>query len=180
MSVQDPPVRTVLLVKIFLEVTDASVNLDILDETVKLVSFVRLKNFIRYTNFHLAFLWIFLVISLSCMSIIINNFLLLYFIKQLDSVSGGMYSNKWEKRHNVVITLVTHFIAEPCFLLLLLFLTLRCHPWSRREARQHWIYLLLNRELIFNYIYRCGRVHRFSLQKRCSMSKCSRQLSMQL
>ena len=40
MSVQDPPVRTVLLVKIFLEVTDASVNLDILDETVKLVSYV--------------------------------------------------------------------------------------------------------------------------------------------
>ncbi|RMX56743.1 hypothetical protein pdam_00021204 [Pocillopora damicornis] len=30
-------VRTVLLVKIFLEVTDASVNLDILDETVKLM-----------------------------------------------------------------------------------------------------------------------------------------------
>ena len=141
---------------------------------------VRLKNFIRYTNFHLAFIWIFLVISLSCMIIIINSFLLLYFIKQLDSVSGGLYSNKWQKRHNVVITLVTHFIAEPCFLLLLLFLTLRCHPWSRREARQHWIYLLLNRELIFNYIYRCGRVHRFSLQKRCSMSKCSRQLSMQL
>ena len=56
MSVQDLPVRTVLLVKIFLEVTDASVNLDILDETVKLVSFVRLKNFIRYTNFHLAFI----------------------------------------------------------------------------------------------------------------------------
>ena len=40
MSVQDLPVRTVLLVKIYLEVTDASVNPDILDETVKLVSFV--------------------------------------------------------------------------------------------------------------------------------------------
>ena len=40
MSVQNPLVRTVLVVKIFLEVTDASVNPDILDETVKLVSFV--------------------------------------------------------------------------------------------------------------------------------------------
>ena len=40
MSVLNPLVRTVLLVKIFLEVTDASVNPDILDETVKLVSFV--------------------------------------------------------------------------------------------------------------------------------------------
>ena len=40
MSVQNPLVRTVLLVKIYLEVTDASVNPDILDETVKLVSFV--------------------------------------------------------------------------------------------------------------------------------------------
>ena len=40
MSVLNPPVRTVLLVKIYLEVTDASVNPDILDETVKLVSFV--------------------------------------------------------------------------------------------------------------------------------------------
>ena len=39
MSVQNPLVRTVLVVKIFLEVTDASVNPDILDETVKLVSF---------------------------------------------------------------------------------------------------------------------------------------------
>ena len=56
MSVQNPLVRTVLVVKIFLEVTDASVNPDILDKTVKLVSFVRLKNFIRYTNFHLAFI----------------------------------------------------------------------------------------------------------------------------
>ena len=40
MSVLNPSVRTVLLVKIYLEVTDASVNPDILDETVKLVSFV--------------------------------------------------------------------------------------------------------------------------------------------
>ena len=40
MSVLNPLVRTVLLVKIYLEVTDASVNPDILDETVKLVSFV--------------------------------------------------------------------------------------------------------------------------------------------
>ena len=48
MSVQNPLVRTVLVVIIFLEVTDASVNLDILDETVKLVSFLRLKNSIRY------------------------------------------------------------------------------------------------------------------------------------
>ena len=55
---------------------------------------VRLKSFIKYRNFHLAFIWIFLVISLSCMVIIINNFLLLYFIKQLDSVSIGQYSNK--------------------------------------------------------------------------------------
>ena len=30
------------------------------------------------------------------------------------SLFYGLYSNKWEKRHNVVITLVTHFIAEPC------------------------------------------------------------------
>ena len=45
MSVQNPLVRTVLVVKIFLEVTDASVNPDILDETVKLVSFVSLKKF---------------------------------------------------------------------------------------------------------------------------------------
>ena len=40
MSVLNPLVRTVLLVKMYLEVTDASVNPDILDETVKLVSFV--------------------------------------------------------------------------------------------------------------------------------------------
>ena len=40
MSVLNPLVRTVLLVIVFLEVTDASVNPDILDETVKLVSFV--------------------------------------------------------------------------------------------------------------------------------------------
>ena len=40
MSVLNSLVRTVLLVKIYLEVTDASVNPDILDETVKLVSFV--------------------------------------------------------------------------------------------------------------------------------------------
>ena len=40
MSVLNPLVRTVLLVKIYLEVTDASVNPDIVDETVKLVSFV--------------------------------------------------------------------------------------------------------------------------------------------
>ena len=40
MSVLNPFVRTVLLVKIYLEVTDASVNPDIVDETVKLVSFV--------------------------------------------------------------------------------------------------------------------------------------------
>ena len=40
MSVLNPLVRTVLVVKIYLEVTDASVNPDILDETVKLVSFV--------------------------------------------------------------------------------------------------------------------------------------------
>ena len=44
MSVQNPLVRTVLVVKIFLEVTDASVNPDILDKNVKLVSFLRLKN----------------------------------------------------------------------------------------------------------------------------------------
>ena len=56
MSVQNPLVRTVLVVKIFLEVTDASVNPDILDETVKLVSFVSLKNFIRNSHFHLAFI----------------------------------------------------------------------------------------------------------------------------
>ena len=43
MSVLNPLVRTVLLVKISLDVTDARVNLVILDETVKLVSFVRLK-----------------------------------------------------------------------------------------------------------------------------------------
>ena len=56
MSVQNPLVRTVLVVKIFLEVTDASVNPDILDETVKLVSFVSLKNLIRNSHFHLAFI----------------------------------------------------------------------------------------------------------------------------
>ena len=43
MSVLNPLVRTVLLVKITLDVTDARVSLDILDETVRLVSFVRLK-----------------------------------------------------------------------------------------------------------------------------------------
>ena len=43
MSVLNPLVRTVLLVKISLDVTDARVSLDILDETVKLVSLVRLK-----------------------------------------------------------------------------------------------------------------------------------------
>ena len=43
MSVLNPLVRTVLLVKISLDVTDARVSLDILDETVQLVSFVRLK-----------------------------------------------------------------------------------------------------------------------------------------
>ena len=59
MSVQNPLVRTVLVVKIFLEVTDASVNLDILDETVKLVSFLRLKNSIRNSYFHLALISIF-------------------------------------------------------------------------------------------------------------------------
>ena len=59
MSVQNPLVRTVLVVKIFLEVTDASVNPDILDETVKLVSFLRLKNFIRNNYFHLALISIF-------------------------------------------------------------------------------------------------------------------------
>ena len=47
MSVLNPLVRTVLLVKISLDVTDARVNLDILDETVKLVSFVRLKITLR-------------------------------------------------------------------------------------------------------------------------------------
>ena len=56
MSVQNPLVRTVLLVKIFLEVTDASVNPDILDETVKLVSFVSHQKFIRNSHFHLAFI----------------------------------------------------------------------------------------------------------------------------
>ena len=40
MSVLNPLVRKVLIVKMYLEVTDASVNPDILDETVKLVSFV--------------------------------------------------------------------------------------------------------------------------------------------
>ena len=59
MSVQNPLVRTVLVVIIFLEVTDASVNLDILDETVKLVSFLRLENFIRNSYFHLALISIF-------------------------------------------------------------------------------------------------------------------------
>ena len=59
MSVQNPLVRTVLVVKIFLEVTDASVNPDILDETVKLVSCLRLKNFIRNSYFHLALISIF-------------------------------------------------------------------------------------------------------------------------
>ena len=59
MSVQNPLVRTVLVVIIFLEVTDASVNLDILDETVKLVSFLRLKNSIRNSYFHLALISIF-------------------------------------------------------------------------------------------------------------------------
>ena len=59
MSVQNPLVRTVLVVKIFLEVTDASVNPDILDETVKLVSFLRLKNFIRNSYFRLALISIF-------------------------------------------------------------------------------------------------------------------------
>ena len=47
MSVLNHLVRTVLLVKISLDVTDARVNLDILDETVKLVSFVRLKITLR-------------------------------------------------------------------------------------------------------------------------------------
>ena len=64
MSVQNPLVRTVLVVKIFLEVTDANVNPDILDETAKVVSFVRLKSFIRNNNFHLALISIFLIISL--------------------------------------------------------------------------------------------------------------------
>ena len=59
MSVQNPLVRTVLVVKIFLEVTDANVNPDILDETAKVVSFVRLKSFIRNNNFHLALISIF-------------------------------------------------------------------------------------------------------------------------
>ena len=56
MSVQNPLVRRVLVVKIFLEVTDANVNPDILDETAKVVSFVRLKSFIRNNNFYLAFI----------------------------------------------------------------------------------------------------------------------------
>ena len=56
MSVLNPLVRTVLLVKISLDVTDARVSLDILDETVKLVSFVRLKNYIRNSSFNLAFI----------------------------------------------------------------------------------------------------------------------------
>ena len=64
MSVQNPLVRTVLVVKIFLEVTDANVNPDILDETAKVVSFVRLKSFIRNNNFHLAFISIVSIISL--------------------------------------------------------------------------------------------------------------------
>ena len=64
MSVQNPLVRTVLVVKIFLEVTDANVNPDILDETAKVVSFVRLKSFIRNNNFNLALISIFLIISL--------------------------------------------------------------------------------------------------------------------
>ena len=59
MSVQNPLVRTVLVVKIFLEVTDASVNPDILDETAKLVSLLRLKNFIRNSYFDLALISIF-------------------------------------------------------------------------------------------------------------------------
>ena len=64
MSVQNPLVRTVLVVKIFLEVTDASVNPDILDKNVKLVSFLRLKNFIRTSNFYLAFISVVSIISL--------------------------------------------------------------------------------------------------------------------
>ena len=64
MSVQNPLVRTVLVVKIFLEATDASVNPDILDKNVKLVSFLRLKNFIRTSNFYLAFISVVSIISL--------------------------------------------------------------------------------------------------------------------
>ena len=47
-------VKTMPCVKIFLEVTSASVNSDILDETVKRVSLVALKSFIRNSNFHFA------------------------------------------------------------------------------------------------------------------------------
>ena len=51
MSALNLRVETMPCVKIFLEVTDASVNPDTLDETAKVVSFVRLKSLIRNNNF---------------------------------------------------------------------------------------------------------------------------------
>ena len=51
MSALNLRVKMMPCVKTFLEVTDANVNPDILDETAKVVSFVRLKSFIRNNNF---------------------------------------------------------------------------------------------------------------------------------
>ena len=56
MSALNLRVKTMPCVKIFLEVTDASVNPDLLDETAKVVSFFRLKSLIRNNNFHLGFI----------------------------------------------------------------------------------------------------------------------------
>ena len=51
MSALNLRVKMMPCVKTFPEVTDASVNPDFLDETAKVVSFVRLKSFIRNNNF---------------------------------------------------------------------------------------------------------------------------------
>ena len=51
MSALNLRVKMMPCVKTFLEVTDASVNPDFLDETAKVVSFVRLKSFITNNNF---------------------------------------------------------------------------------------------------------------------------------
>ena len=64
MSALNLRVKTMPCVKTFLEVTDANVNPDILDETAKVVSFVRLTSFIRNNNFYLALIFFFLIISL--------------------------------------------------------------------------------------------------------------------
>ena len=56
MSALNLRVKMMPCVKTFPEVTDASVNPDFLDETAKVVSFVRLKSFIRNNNFYLAFI----------------------------------------------------------------------------------------------------------------------------